>query len=171
MKRLLLVSLCLSLALSGALLLILVAGSGEDDTEEPNGRNDTAERPVTKVQHQPRKPAVSLTRKADIRGQINRIIRREAEPLGQARGQRQLDAYLARLEARARAKGKVTALEVEPGLAAIRAHQPGKPGAMARMAAYSSRMVRLSAELSGKSPRTPRMMTATEPRVMRPGAR
>ena len=60
----------------------------------------------------------------------------------------ELDAYLARLEQRARAQGKVTALEVEPGFAAIL--RSNLPDSDRRLTEFGQRQARLSAELDGR---------------------
>jgi hypothetical protein len=52
----------------------------------------------------------------DVRPRIAEAIRTEVEPL---QGREDVASYLDRLRARAVAQGRVTALEVEPGVAAI----------------------------------------------------
>jgi hypothetical protein len=63
-----------------------------------------------------------------------------------------IDGYLADLEAHARQNGKVTALEVEPGLMAIREHaeQLGTEEALRKSDEFAQKMARLSAQLDGR---------------------
>ena len=69
----------------------------------------------------------------------------------------ELDAYLDNLEAQARARGHVTALDIEPGLAMIQQHSEDPQ----RVAAFSERMLKLQEELSGRArPEPPRAATA-----------
>jgi hypothetical protein len=91
-----------------------------------------------------------VARKQSTRMEIARIIRQEVEPL---RGVEQVEAYLARLEARARAKGRVTALEVEPGIAAIRGLLPriGQKRVRLQVTAFGRRMTSLAARLDGRT--------------------
>jgi hypothetical protein len=100
------------------------------------------------------KPAARQT--SDVRAELARLIEREVLPLVDAPdGVLRLDRYLEALEARARVRGAVTALDVEPGFAAIRALEPrlGADHALAKTDSFSQRMTRLSAELKGHADR------------------
>src|SRR5688572_20406856 len=91
---------------SGALLALCIAGCTHTQSGG-NVENGTAAPPVAAA--------------VDVRKQIEDAIRTEVEPL---RGRDEVMAYLDRLRARAVAQRKVTALEVEPGLAAIERLEP-----------------------------------------------
>ena len=69
------------------------------------------------------------------------------------RTERDLDRYLDGLEAKARAQGSVTALEVQPGVMAIRKAPYTEDGErrMQRVMEFSDRMAKLSAQLRGAS--------------------
>jgi hypothetical protein len=69
---------------------------------------------------------------------------REAIERADVRGRESLDRFLEMLEARARAQGKVTALEVEPGIAMIELHSKD-PEEVSR---FSERMQRLQEEFA-----------------------
>jgi hypothetical protein len=66
--------------------------------------------------------------------------------------ERQLDAYLVELEAQARANHKVSALEVQPAIEAIRrlGSTLGPERTFERIRAYSQKMSQLSAELDAR---------------------
>jgi hypothetical protein len=78
-----------------------------------------------------------------LREQIRRIITERVEPL---RTEAELEAFLAEMEASARRRGYASALEVEPGMAAIRqvagAHGPEE--LVRRQVEFSERMRALS---------------------------
>jgi hypothetical protein len=89
-----------------------------------------------------------------MRNEIDRVIRQEVEPLtAYGASEAKVEAYIAQLEARARAKGKVTALEVEPAMAAIEALEDeiGPERVMEKLSAVNRRMGELSARLEGRS--------------------
>jgi hypothetical protein len=83
------------------------------------------------------------------REQVRDTIARE---LRDVRGPGAVDQYLMTLEARARGKGRVSALEVEPGIEAIRRLQAeiGPERTMQALTEFTQRMSRLSAELDGR---------------------
>ncbi|WP_375772209.1 hypothetical protein NR798_15410 [Archangium gephyra] len=79
-------------------------------------------------QEQP--PRAETPAPQDLRAEIRRRIAANVEPL---RTEAELEHYLSELEAAARARGFATALEVEPGLAAIEKVLGGHgPGAVVR---------------------------------------
>jgi hypothetical protein len=84
-------------------------------------------------------PAAGASGAPNVRAQV-----REAIDDAGVTGRESLDRFLDVLEARARAQGKVTALEVEPGIAMIERHS-SDPEEIAR---FSERMQRLQQELS-----------------------
>ena len=85
-------------------------------------------------------PAASSSE--NLRGQIRKLIDEEVTGL---ETEEQVDAYLARLEKRAITRGRVTALEVEPGLAAIARLTKLSPQQLERKHhAFSQRMAKLS---------------------------
>jgi hypothetical protein len=75
------------------------------------------------------------------------IVRAIAE--APVRNRTDLPSYLDGLEARAREQGRVTALEIEPGLEMVTRHGGGPE----EIAAFSQRMKKLQAELGGSSTR------------------
>jgi hypothetical protein len=85
----------------------------------------------------------------DVRAQIRQAVETDVTPL---KSESDLDRYLASLEARARRNHKVTALEVEPGIRAIRnlADQIGPDRMQEKRAAFTQKMARLSAEFDGR---------------------
>lgn len=79
--------------------------------------------------------------RARIREEVERTVVRDDS---------ELSRYLDSLETRARAQGKVTALEIEPGIEMIRLHSPD-PDLIGR---FSDRMLKVQAELNGTPPPT-----------------
>jgi hypothetical protein len=89
------------------------------------------------------------TKPPDLRGAIREEIQRE---VGALRTEQDVDAYLDRLERRARERGVVTAVEIEPGFAAIdRLTGDGGSVAARKRVAFGARMERLQAELHAES--------------------
>jgi hypothetical protein len=88
-------------------------------------------------QEQP--PPVEAPPPQDLRAEIRRRIAMNVEPL---RTEAELEHYLAQLEAAARARGHATALEVEPGLAAIEKvlGERGPSAVMRRQGAFDANM-------------------------------
>lgn len=79
---------------------------------------------------------------AHMRAAIQRVIDEEVTNL---ETEAQVDAYLSKLEARAIANGRVTALEVEPGFAAIARLRDGDPKRLdQKHQAFASRMSALA---------------------------
>jgi hypothetical protein len=78
-----------------------------------------------------------------MREQIDAAIRAEVLPL---RGKQEVLAYLDRLRARALAQRKVTALEVEPGLAALERLEPviGNHAVQQEVIKFAQSMAQLS---------------------------
>lgn len=78
-----------------------------------------------------------------LREQVRRVIHERVEPL---RTEAELEAFLADLEASARRRGYASALEVEPGLAAIRQvlADRGPEETVRRQMEFSERMRALS---------------------------
>jgi hypothetical protein len=76
------------------------------------------------------------------------------EELPQLHSERDLERYLGELEARARQKRQVTALEVEPGMRAIQRYAPPEKTLETR-ATFSQRMAALSKEYSGQPDPSP----------------
>jgi hypothetical protein len=91
----------------------------------------------------------SAERPEDLRPRVQGAVAGALDELGSAPDRASVEALLARLEAQARANGRVSALEVEPGLAAIAAIEttlaPGE--AAAWQGAFGARMQALSSEL------------------------
>jgi hypothetical protein len=96
---------------------------------------------------EPATPLPPLPRTVDARPQIHRVIEEAAPSL---KSPRDVEQYLGDLEARARRNHQLTALEVEPGLAAIRrlggSLEPQR--AFEMEAEFVKRMNRLAAELA-----------------------
>lgn len=88
---------------------------------------------------------------SEINRQISEIIEKEVSPLGDYHG---VQAYLDQLEARATSQGEVTALQVEPGLEAIRLLMPlsGMEKTLEMMTKFERRMEKLSQKLRGVNP-------------------
>jgi hypothetical protein len=82
-------------------------------------------------------------RRADVRPQIEAALRSEVAPL---RGREDVSAYLEYLRARAVAQQQVTALEVEPGVAAIERLEPelGSDAVQEWIARFTQSMAALS---------------------------
>jgi hypothetical protein len=97
------------------------------------------------VARAPRGSRVPPGERSAVRDAIRRAIAEEVSGLTTTA---EVHDYLAELERRARARGSVTALEVEPGFAAVRQLPPGDD-AVAMELAFSRRMLRLTAELEG----------------------
>lgn len=100
----------------------------------------------------PRAVTSSPRPRLDLRPRIEQEQQRELPPL---RDRDDVDAYLERLVSRARVQGRVTAVEVEPGMSAIFALRGSMPEAQLLALAddFDARMQALSAEL-GASPRS-----------------
>lgn len=81
-----------------------------------------------------------------VRAQVRRIVREEVEGLAT---REEVEAYLDRLVERARARGAVTALDVEPGFAAIDQIAPemGAESAERLRWRFDNRMMELGTEL------------------------
>jgi hypothetical protein len=75
---------------------------------------------------------------------VEEVVHKEVDPLKTA----DLDAYLNRLEQRARENHKVSALELQPGMEAIRRLVPADQY-LDRSMAFGRRMAALSASLVG----------------------
>jgi hypothetical protein len=89
-----------------------------------------------------------------VRDQVQGIV---AQKTAQIHTERELDQYLAELEARARSQRRITALDVEPGIALIRG-MTGTLGAdksVQKMMHFSDAMNRLATELNGQQPQAP----------------
>jgi len=130
----------------GLLVTVTLAGGGGlgyalGSSPAPNATAGTPVAQAQSCEQVGRKPApqTSPTR-ALIRGEIERAPVRSEE---------ELERYLEGLEQRARTRGKVTALEVEPGINRIQrfSHVPEQ-----RIARFGERMFRLQQELSGAEP-------------------
>jgi len=87
----------------------------------------------------------------DMRARIEEAIRTEVEPL---HGRRDVEAYLERLTRRAVAQRRVTALEVEPGVAAIERLMPelGPEATQEWVARFVQSMTALSREYRESPP-------------------
>jgi hypothetical protein len=94
---------------------------------------------------EPAEPTPPPPRTVDARPQIQRAIEAAAPSL---KSPRDLQQYLGELEARARRNRQLTALEVEPGLAAIRSATLEPQRAFEMEAEFMHRMNRLAAELA-----------------------
>jgi len=88
-------------------------------------------------------PTAAPSALLDMRQRVARAIAEETPGLD---SEPAVDAYLVQLERRARERGRVSALEVEPGVAAIHRLPPGAATNQKRDA-FTVRMSRLSAEL------------------------
>jgi hypothetical protein len=93
-------------------------------------------------------PLRSRTRPSPPPPSPMRMRIREAVERAVVRDDTELSQYLDSLEARARAQGKVTALEIEPGFEMIRRQSPD-PDLIGR---FSDRMLKVQAELNGTPP-------------------
>jgi hypothetical protein len=84
-----------------------------------------------------------------MRAQIRQAIETDVAPL---HSEGDVDRYLGDLEARARRNGRVTALELEPGIRAIQrlADELGHERADEKLAAFAQKMTRLAAEVDGR---------------------
>jgi hypothetical protein len=140
MKILMFVSGLVLAAVIGAIVLML--------RPQPVAVAPTPKREETAEPPTPPKP---LPPTVDAHPQIRQAVI-EAKP--KLRSPRDVDGYLADLEAQARRKHQVTALEVEPAIAAIRSQYPHEE-AKKRIAEYTARMSQLSAELDGRDPNQP----------------
>jgi hypothetical protein len=109
-----------------------VARSAEPHAVEPAAVEPAPPRPLPPI--------------VDARPQIKKAI---AEARPQLTSPREVERYLSDLEAQARRQHQVTALEVLPGVAAIREQYPPEE-AIARVQEFGNRMTRLSAELDGR---------------------
>jgi hypothetical protein len=87
----------------------------------------------------------------DVREKVQERIAANA---GKQRDEAELDAYLNELETQARRNGRVTALEVEPGLDAIRrlTVKLGPALAARKQHEFGDRMATLSQKLDGRQP-------------------
>lgn len=87
----------------------------------------------------------------NLRAAIDQEIHRET---GGLNSEAAVDAYLDRLERRARQQGKVTAVEIEPGFVAIQRLDPalGSKRVLEKQAQFSGRMERLQQELGALRP-------------------
>lgn len=136
------------------------AGRHHSEVDAPHGPS-AAQRPALKEAHLPsadtratfqRRIEDDLSSEApvaqDIPAQVAETVREEVERLNDTPA---LDAYLDELETRARTKGLVSALEVEPGMMAIeKLLLPKGPEVVANAQAdYARRMTRLSRSLRG----------------------
>jgi hypothetical protein len=94
---------------------------------------------VTRRLGQEQPPRAEAPPPQDLRAEIRRRIAVSVEPL---RTEAELEHYLARLETAARARGFATALEVEPGLAAIEKvlGERGPSAVMRRQGAFDASM-------------------------------
>jgi hypothetical protein len=92
-------------------------------------------------------------RAVDMRARIEEAIRTEVEPLHR---RPDVEAYLERLRRRAVAQRRVTALEVEPGVAAIERLMPelGPEATQERVARFVQSMTALSREYRESSPKS-----------------
>ncbi|MCB9715720.1 MAG: hypothetical protein H6712_17755 [Myxococcales bacterium] len=145
MSRPLVVTALLAAALGSATTAWLSASADPPHEEEPlplRLAGAGGERPRARP-----RPRVSLR---------PRITEEEERELPGLHGRVDVEAYLDRLVARARAQGRVTAVEVEPGMSAIFALRSSMPeGELLAMADdFDARMQSLSAEL-GAIPRPP----------------
>ena len=107
--------------------------------------------------------SVSSPRGSGIRGEIERLIAAEVPGLDT---EAKVDRYLVVLEGRAREKRRVTALEVEPAMAAIDNLRPvlGHPKTDRKRDSFALAMSRLSAELSqGGAPKPDTGRGAADP--------
>ena len=123
-------------AIGLALIALLIVMS------RPNTTRDTG---------QPLSSSV-VASKPDMRQEIDRVVREEVDTMGANLQETQVDAFLATLEARARAKGRVDGPEVEPGVEAIRRleHRVGAMRVMAKIDAFGNRMRILAAQLRSR---------------------
>jgi hypothetical protein len=85
---------------------------------------------------------------------VRALIEREVRPL---HGRAPVESYLAQLEQRARARGRVSALEVEPGLEALRQNtdEIGPADSIRLSTVFSERMVNLGRELGSTKGENP----------------
>ena len=102
----------------------------------------------------PRPPAIASAAPAlppvDLRPRVEAALRDEVEPL---RGKDDVTAYLERLHVRATARGQVTALEIEPGVAAIERLTPELGSEAAQE--WVGRFVQSMTELSQRNRQSP----------------
>jgi hypothetical protein len=107
------------------------------------------------------RPASSEVREdpTALRDHVQRIVESEVAALDSVAG---LRSYLAELEKRAAAKGRVSLVEIEPGLEAIRKFQQelGEHGAAEASAEFSTRMQKLSQALTPAAFAAPRAAAA-----------
>jgi hypothetical protein len=154
MKRVLLFTTCGLTIVVGALLYTI---HGHDRALPAAGAVRVGARPArvsarpARVSARPARAGArpSPARRLAVRAEIQRIIRQEVDEL--AGGEDRLERYLETLVARAEARGRVTALEVQPGLAAIRRQvallEPGR--ALQLELVFSRRMREMSRRLAG----------------------
>jgi hypothetical protein len=100
-------------------------------------------------------PSASVEASAPpVPAQLHHLIETEVRPLKSAA---EVERYLALLEQRARERGRVSALEVEPGLEAIRENtdQIGPASALQLSVTFSEKMKNLGKTLNTTHPETP----------------
>jgi hypothetical protein len=128
----------LSLALVGVTILLAL----ELRSSSMPAPVSTGERaPIGEASAPPRVPPPTV----DVRAQVRRAVEEKAPALKSASD---VEHYLSDLESQARRNGKVTALEVEPGMQAIAQlrGELGRERAMELELAFGQKMARISAE-------------------------
>jgi len=158
--------LALCMAVTG-----LVAGTLGGGIIAPGARasavvGSEAARPSSQAGGSPAGPRVAppvIAAPRDMRSRIQAQIDREVTPLD---GEVEIVAYLDELEHRARRRGQVTALEVEPGVEAIHRLAGDVPAERidALRAAFSTRMATLSRDLERRPEQGAPSFPGMEPR-------
>jgi hypothetical protein len=139
------------LVFGGALAIVVLfdrpAGAQLDGAPSPPSQPTTTEAPAPPPRraNDDDKPEPE-TAPRNIRAEVEQKVEADRPRLNSAHD---VDSYLVDLEARARRNGRVTALEIEPGVMAIREHeaQLGPDQALQKTAEFTQKMARLSAEL------------------------
>jgi hypothetical protein len=126
------------------------AVSKENHDTSPSGQSSEATEPAPAPESAPapgdRQP--SPPSKQNMRQLIAQVVDEEVSSL---RGSHKVGAYLKTLKQRALSQGKVTALEVEPGIEAIRTMESeiGPEETEKRVKAFANEMAALSKQLGG----------------------
>ena len=122
----------------------------EPPAETPAAAAVMARSPAGPRERAPEPPRPPKPSGPDLRNAVGDAVAARTAQVHDAAG---LSRLLVDLEAAARAKGRVTALEVEPGVAAIRDIYAGDPAQYrARMSEFSERMGTLSRSLTPPPP-------------------
>ena len=148
----------LSVVLVAAVVIALYLGRSNSETGdavlERHDEETVSESPLNPHSQSP------IPKKVSIREQVAKVVEKEVRPLKDVAN---VEHYLAQLKKRAHEKQRVTALELHPGIEAIRALEPmiGPEETERRIHAFSKEMSTLS-KAFGRVPESAAPLTPAE---------